>query len=205
MMIIDPINLDPQDSAHLITDIVIPRPIAWISTVDEHGVFNLAPFSAYGMISTKPMVVGFSVFTTRDGKKKDTIKNIESTKEFVVNIVTEDLAEAMNITSASYPNDVSEFEKAKLIPKKADIVKAPMVAESPVNMECRVLQILEFGEMPTIFKFVIGEVLRAHISDDFYDNQNGRVIGIRPIARMGGEQDLYCRSQDTFEMKRPTL
>ncbi len=204
-MRIDPTNLTQQDSSHLLTDIVVPRPIAWVSTVDERSIFNLAPFSAYGMVSTKPMIVGFSVSSKRDGQKKDTLRNIESTKEFVINVATEDLAEAMNATSAPYPSDVSEFEKAGLTPKKADFVKAPMVAESPVNMECRVLQILEFGKAPITTSLIIGEVLQVHVTDDLYDKLNRRVSGLKAVARLGGDGDLYCHTWDTFQMKRPSI
>ena len=204
-MKIDPANLNQQDSSHLLTDIVIPRPIAWVSTVDNRGIQNLAPFSAYGMICSKPMVVGFSVSTKRDGQKKDTLRNCELTREFVVNIVTEELAQAMNQTSAPYPPEVSEFKEAKLTPIKADLVKPALVAESPVNMECRVLQIIEFGKVPTMYSCIIGEVLRVHVQDKFYNKRTKRVSGLRAIGRLGGEQDLYCRGQDTFEMKRPAL
>ncbi len=204
-MKIDPGGLNQQDSSHLLTDIMIPRPIAWVSTVDEHDIFNLAPFSAYGMISTRPMVVGFSVGIKRDGQKKDTLRNIELTREFVINVVTKDLAEKMNITSAPYSSDASEFEKAGLTPIRADIVKAPMVAESPVNMECRVIQIIEFGKPLPSYSLIIGEVLHVHIRDEFYNSQTKRVSGLRAIARLGGEGDLYCLGQDTFEMKRPSL
>ncbi|MBM2824806.1 MAG: flavin reductase domain protein, FMN-binding [Dehalococcoidales bacterium] len=203
-MKIDPRSLTQQDSSHLLTDIVVPRPIAWVSTVDKRGIFNLAPFSAYGMISTKPMVVGFSVGSNRDGQKKDTLRNIESTREFVINVVTEEMAEAMNTTSAPYPSEVSEFEKAGLTPLKAELVKAPMVAESPVNMECRVLQILEFGKDPP-YSLIIGEVLRVHVADECYDKVNKRVSGLKAVARLGGDGDLYCRTRDTFQMKRPSL
>jgi flavin reductase (DIM6/NTAB) family NADH-FMN oxidoreductase RutF len=151
------------------------------------------------------MVVGFSITTYRDGRKKDTLNNIEAMKEFVVNLVTGELAEKMNITAAGYPPEVSEFEKAGLMPVKADLVKPPLVGESPLNMECRVLQILEFGQMPTVYSFIIGEVLRVHIKDAFYNKTSKRVSGLRAIGRLGGEQDLYCRGLDTFEMKRPTL
>ena len=154
-MKIDTNDLALQDSSHLLTDIVVPRPIAWISTVDENGVFNLAPFSCYGLVSGLPMVVGFSVGSYRDGQKKDTLRNIELTKEFVINVVTEPLASAMNVTSASYPREVSEFVKAGLTPIKADIVNAPMVVESPVKMECRVIQIIEFGKTPVTNTFIL--------------------------------------------------
>ncbi len=204
-MKINPEDLTRQESSHLLTDIDIPRPIAWVSTVGEHGVHNLAPFSANGMVATRPMVVGFSVGMTRDGQKKDTLRNVEITKEFVVNVVTGDLAEKMNITSAPYPGDVNEFEKAGLTQVKADIVKAPMVAESPVNMECRVTQIIEFGKPSPSYCLILGEVLRVHIRDEYSNNQTQRIFELRAIARLGGEGDLYCLGQDTFEMKRPIL
>ena len=126
-MKIDTNDLALQDSSHLLTDIVVPRPIAWVSTVDENGVFNLAPFSCYGLVSGLPMVVGFSVGSYRDGQKKDTLRNIELNKDFVVNVVTETLAPAMNVTASPYHREVSEFVMAKLTPTKADIVNAPMV------------------------------------------------------------------------------
>jgi len=204
-MKIDPKNLNQQDSHHLLTELVIPRPIAWVSTVDGQGIFNLAPFSAYGMVSSRPMVVSFSVGIKRDGQKKDTLTNVELTGEFVVNVVTKDLAEKMNITSAPYPSDVNEFEKAKLTAVAADFVKAPMVAESPVNMECRVIQSLNIGKPSPSCSLIIGEVLCIHIRDEFYDSQTKLVSGLRAIARLGGERDLYCLGQDTFEMNRPTL
>ena len=204
-MKINPTKLTLQDSHHLLTDIVVPRPIAWVSTVDERGIFNLAPFSAYGMVSSKPMVVCFSFSLKRDGQKKDTLKNVESTKEFVINLVTEDQAEAMNTTSAPYSSDVNEFEKARLTPIEAELVKAPMVAESPINMECRVLQILEFGQAPTLYNLVIGEILLIHVADELYDKQSGRISGLKAVGRLGGDGDIYCRIRDSFQMKRPTL
>jgi flavin reductase (DIM6/NTAB) family NADH-FMN oxidoreductase RutF len=201
----DPKNLKHQSLSHLLTDIVVPRPIAWVSTVSDKGIYNLAPFSAYAMVGTNPMVVCLTVNTNRDGKKKDTILNLELTKEFVISVVTEDLAEAMNKTSAPYPRDVSEYEKAGLTPIKADIVKAPMVGESPINMECSVLQILEFGKTPIISDLVIGEVLLVHIADELFDTKTGRISGLKAVGRLGGDGDLYCRTRDTFQMKRPTL
>ena len=204
-MKIDTNDLALQDSSHLLTDIVVPRPIAWVSTVDENGVFNLAPFSCYGLVSGLPMVVGFSVGSYRDGQKKDTLRNIELNKDFVVNVVTETLAPAMNVTAAPYPREISEFVMAKLTPIKADIVNAPMVGESPVSMECRVIQIIEFGKAPVTNSLIIGSVLKVHIADEFWNKSTRRVEGLRLIARLGGEGDTYCLTEDTFQMKRPTI
>jgi flavin reductase (DIM6/NTAB) family NADH-FMN oxidoreductase RutF len=127
------------------------------------------------------------------------------TKEFVINVVTEDLAEAMNKTSALYPRDVSEYEEVGLTPVKADMVKAPMVGESPINMECSALQILEFGQAPTISNLVIGEILLIHVADELYNKQSGRISGLKAVGRLGGDGDIYCRTRDSFQMKRPTL
>ena len=202
-MKIDVANLDQRSSHRLMVGAVVPRPIAWVSTVGEDGVFNLAPFSAYAMVSMKPALVGFCVAITRDGRKKDTLKNIESTKEFVINVVDETLAEAMNVTAATYPSDVDEFKEARLTPVKADLVKAPMVAESPINLECRLTQVLEFGEAPRTNSFIIGEVLRVHVKDELYANEEIQMSQLKAIGRLGGGGDLYCRTSDSFEMKRP--
>lgn len=201
----DPKSLKQQDLYYLLSDIVVPRPIAWISTVSDLGISNLAPFSAYAMVSAKPPLVCFSVMTTRDGRKKDTILNIETTKEFVISVVTEDLAEVMNLTSAPYPRDVSEYEKVGLTPVKADLVKAHMVGESPINMECRAIHILEFGQAPALANLVIGEILLIHVADELYDRKSRRISGLKAIGRLGGDGDIYCRTRDTFQMKRPTL
>ena len=196
-------NLNWRESHNLLADAVVPRPIAWISTVDENGIFNLAPFSFYAAVSVKPALLGVEIGTNRYGQKKDTLVNIECSKEFVVNLVTEGLAEAMNVTGTPYPSDVDEFKEVGLTPVKADLVKAPMVAESPINMECRLLQILEFGEAPQKAHLVIGEVLRMHVKDELYVDGVIRMDKLKVIARLGGEPDLYCRTTDTFKMKRP--
>lgn len=203
-MKIDLANLNQRDSHHLMVDAVVPRPIAWVATVSEDGVFNLAPYSAYCLVSLKPAMVGFCVAATRDGRKKDTLRNIESTKEFVINVVDETLAEAMNATSGPYPSDVDEFKEAGLTPVKADLVRAPVVAESPINLECRLTQILEFGEAPLTNSFIIGEVLRVHVRDELYANGQIQMSKLKAIGRLGGGGDLYCRTSDSFEMTRPT-
>ena len=141
-MKINPKNISAREAFHVFVGVITPRPIAWVSTVDNRGRNNLAPFSMYSMLSTVPAIVGFGVSAYRDGQKKDTIRNIEANKEFVINIVTEDLAEAMNLTSIPFPPEVSEFDKAGMIPVRSDMVAPPRVGQSPVSMEYRVLQIL---------------------------------------------------------------
>jgi len=200
-MKIDPIGLDYQASHALLSSAIVPRPIAFVSTVGDDGIFNLAPFSFFAPLCIKPPIVGFNVSSKRDGGRKDTIINIESTKEFVVNVVDEALAEPMNQSSDEYPSHIDEFREVGLTPETADLVKAPMVAESPVKMECRLLQILEFGEAPRKTSFVIGEVLRVHVKDELYADGEIKITTWKPVARLGAE--LYCPVSDIFEMKRP--
>jgi len=200
-MKIDPRDLDYPDMHHLLMSTIVPRPIAWVSTIGEDGIFNLAPFSGFAAMGMKPPRVHINVGWTRDGQKKDTLVNIEFSKDFVVNVVTEALAEAMNQSAAEYPSDVDEFKEAGVTPVKADIVKSPMVAESPVNMECQLVQILEFGELPRRTSVVIGEIVRVHVKDELYANGELQISDLKVVGRLGG--DLYCRITDIFEMKRP--
>ena len=194
-------GLDYRETYKLLVSTIVPRPIAWVSTVDERGIFNLAPFSAFCPVSMKPAMVGFSVGAGRDGKMKDTLRNIEATQEFVVSMVTEGLAEPMNISSALFPADVDEFKEAGMTPVPADLVGAPLVAESPINLECRLNQILKFGQAPRINSFIIGEIVLFHIRDELYADGEVQMPKLKAIARLGG--DFYCRTRDTFEMKRP--
>jgi len=194
-------DLSYQDTYELLVCSIVPRPIAWVSTVDEQGIFNLAPFSAYGMVSMKPAMIGFCVAAGREGQIKDTLRNIKSTNQFAINIVTENLAEPMNLTSALLPADIDEFKEAGLTPGQADLIKAPIVTESPINFECRLDQILAFGEAPRISNFIIGEILLLHIIDELYGDGEIQVSKINTIGRLGG--DLYCRTTDSFKMMRP--
>lgn len=196
-------DLDWRESHELMVGAVSPRPIALISTVGENGVFNVAPYSLYGIASVKPAIVfiGISV-KIRTKQKKDTIKNIEFSKDFVINVVDEALAKPMNQSSADYPSDVSEFDATGLTPVKSDHVKAPRVMESPINMECRLRQILQFGEFPRSTDVVIGEVIQVHIRDDLWVNGAIQASGLKAIARLG--EELFCRTTDIFEMKRPS-
>ena len=202
-MKIDPNSLSGRDVHHLLVGAIVPRPIAWVSTVDKFGRHNLAPFSTYTLMSSRPAVLGFGIGNRREGKKKDTLQNIEDTKEFAVNLVSEELAEAMNLTSADFPWGVSEFEKAELSVEKADLVRAPLVAPSPLKMECRLLRILKFGQRPRNSHFVIGEILRVHVRDGLYIDGHIDPRQLKAIGRLGGGGDLYCRIGDTFELKRP--
>ncbi|MCK5553618.1 MAG: flavin reductase family protein [Deltaproteobacteria bacterium] len=199
-MEINPRDLNTKDSHELFVSGILPRPIAFVSTVGEDGVFNLAAFSCFTMVGFKPALVCFHAGLKRDGVKKDTVVNIEFSRDFAVNIVDEALAEAMNQASAEYPSDVDEFKEVGLTPVKSELVRAPRVAESPVSMECKLTQILESGEAAAGGHIIIGEVVRVHIKDELWAGDQIDVSKLKPIGRLGG--DLYCRITDIFEMKR---
>ena len=163
---------------------------------------NLAPFSFYNAFGANPPVVVFSPTLRRDGSRKDTLLNLQAVPEFVLNAAVEDLAEPMNMTAKELPYGQSEAEYAGLTLAPSAKVRPPRVAESPVHLECRVLQLIPIGDGPIAANLVIGEVLLIDIDESVLDAQ-GQVDPrkLRTIARLGG--DHYCRSTDLFEMKRP--
>ena len=197
---------NPTAMYKLLIGCVVPRPIAWVSSVDAHGVPNLAPFSYFMAITHDPPTIAFSasprgVEVAGVRGKKDTLSNVEVTREFVVNVVDDALAEAMNVTSGDYPPGVDEFAQAGLTPLPSVQVKAPRVAAAPINMECRLVQILPVGNLP--HHLVIGEIVHLHLRDDVYDAASGRIDmrRLRPVGRLAGQ--MYTHVHDIFEMKRP--
>lgn len=200
-MIIDPAKLDWKGAHELLVSAVLPRPIAFISTIGVDGIYNLAPYSFFIPMSIQPAIVGIGFGWKRDGTKKDTLANIEYSKDFVVNIVTDELAQAMNQSSKEFPSSVDEFKEVKLTPVKSEVVKSPRLAESPINMECRLRQILEFGGRPRLNSFVIGEIVRVHVRDDLWVHDSIQAQKLKIVGRMN--EDLYVRTTDIFEMKRP--
>ncbi len=202
-MQIDVANAKVVDVYHALTDVVTPRPIAWVSSVDMQGRVNLAPFSFFNAFSANPPVVVFSPTRRRDASRKDTLCNIEATGEFVLNSAVETLATQINLSSAELPPGQSEVELTGLTLSPSVRVKPPRIAEAPVHMECKLRQIIPLGDGPIAGNLVIGEVVLIDIADDLLDDR-GRVDPrkLRTIARLGA--DWYCRSVDLFEMKRPT-
>lgn len=201
-MDLDPASLSHTDSYQLLISGIVPRPIAWVSTVAEDGVLNLAPFSFFTGICGKPPTICFSVLRRR-GEKKDTLRNIEATGEFVINVVSERFAQAMNQTAAEYPPEVDEFAAAGLTPVASDRVRPPRVGESLISMECKLVEVRQYGEMPYASSLVIGEVVLFHLSDEVYRDGVVDFAALGAVGRMG--RDLYCRTGDLFEMKRPRL
>ena len=198
-----PNRLEKIESYNLFVSSILPRPIALVSTVGLDGTSNVAPYSNFMSLCVKPFLVCIGIGYMRDGKKKDTLRNIEATKEFVVNIVDETLSEAMNKCSAEYASDVSEFDEAGLTAVPCDLVKVPKVAESPVSMECKLVQVLEFGERPTGNCAAIGEVVLFHVKDELWTGKDIDGVGLKAVGRLGG--NFYCRTTDRFAMRRPLL
>jgi flavin reductase (DIM6/NTAB) family NADH-FMN oxidoreductase RutF len=200
-MMVDPAERDSRHIYKLMVGAIVPRPIAFVSTVDANGIRNLAPFSFFTGISANPPVICFSPMVRPDGSLKDTLRNIEAVKEFVVNVVSEELAEKMNICSADFPPEVDEFAISGLTPVASDLVKPPRVKESHLSMECRLIQIVDVSRKPMGGSLVLGEVLRFHIDADIFDDDKIDPDKLHPIGRMGGS--TYTRTTDRFDMVRP--
>ena len=197
-------QIDPRSFGNfyrVLTGVVVPRPIAFVSTVSADGVANLAPFSFFNAVAPDPPTVIFSSSRHAGRKDKDTLTNVEATGEFVVNVVVDDIAEAMNRTAAEYPSEANEFAIAGLTEAPSSIVKAPRVAESPVNMECRLNRVIDIGEGDHQHGLVIGEVVLLHIRDDLIDGHRINHQRLKPTGRLAGS--MYCHTADTFEMVRP--
>lgn len=182
-MLVEPDGLDAKALYRLMISIVVPRPIAWTSTISAAGVLNAAPFSYFQALSSKPPMVMISVGRRRGGEAKDTRSNIEATREFVVNLVSEGTGVRMVRTSVDYPPEVSEFAEAGLTPVPSTKVRPPRIGESAVSLECRLDRVLDVGASGVC----IGEVLAFHIRDDVLA-ADGTVDPwkLRPLARLGG-------------------
>jgi flavin reductase (DIM6/NTAB) family NADH-FMN oxidoreductase RutF len=205
MLTLDPANCEPKDIYKLLTGIVVPRPIALVSTVDRAGVANLAPFSFFNAVGSNPPTLLFCpvVRAASPGRdmRKDTLRNVEETGEFVVNIISDTIAEAANITSSDVPPDVDEFVLSGLTPIASDVVRAARVAESPAQMECKLLQVIYTSHEPGGGVIVLGEILRFHVREDIFDNFRVDPAGLDAVGRMAG--NFWVRTRDRVELIRP--
>jgi flavin reductase (DIM6/NTAB) family NADH-FMN oxidoreductase RutF len=181
---------------------VQPRPIAFVSSISEGGHLNLAPFSFFMVGGSNPPSVAFSPGLNSRGPK-DTLRNVLETGEFVINLVHRGMAESMNLTSKGYPHGVSEWDISGLTPLPSIRVKPPRVAESLVQFECRLHQVVSHGDGPGAARYVIGEVITAHLSPDLWDGEKVIEDLVRPVARMGGPNYLDTAALEIFEMDRP--
>jgi flavin reductase (DIM6/NTAB) family NADH-FMN oxidoreductase RutF len=201
-LIFDPASSAPRDTYKLMTGIIVPRPIAFVSTLSADGVLNLAPFSFFTGVSANPPVICFSpMIRGSDGKRKDTLNNIEATGEFVVNVVSEDFVAKMSICSAECAPEVDEFALSGLTPIPSDLVKPPRVKESRVHMECRLAQIVHVSPKPLGGSIVLGEILRFHVDPEIVDNLAIDFDKLAAVGRMGGP--TYTRTTDRFNLERP--
>ncbi len=203
--IIHPEFNDFLSNYKLLIGSVLPRPIAFVSTISESGVLNLAPFSFFTAISANPPIICFApMLRFGDAKPKDTLVNIQATGEFVVNVVTEDIIEAMNEAAPEFPEEVNEFEKAGLTPEASLNVRSPRVQESPVNLECKLLKVEHYGHREAGGgSLVIGEVLTFNVREDLLRNGKIDTALLKPVARLAGPE--YTTIAGRFSLKRKTL
>ncbi|HVC90767.1 MAG TPA: flavin reductase family protein [Acidobacteriaceae bacterium] len=206
MTTLDPSRQNPLDIYKLLVGAVVPRPIAFVSSMDAEGVRNLAPFSFFTVASANPPIVCFCPMMRGAAGKglqptKDTLRNVIATREFVVNTVSEEFAAQMNACSAELPPDVDEFLVSGLTPLASDLVRPPRVAESHVQMECRLQQVVHVSAEPLGGSLVLGEVLRFHVRESLLDNFRIDPDKLHAIGRMAGS--TYTRTRDRFDMERP--
>jgi len=201
-MIVDPASTDYLSVYKLLIGSVVPRPIAFVSTVSPEGAFNVAPFSFFTVASANPPVLVFNVGRrSNPNPRKDTLRNITTAREFVVNVVSEEIGQKMNLCAGDYPPEVDEFQVSGLTPIPSDLVKAPRVAESHINMECRLLYTIELSALTTGGNLVLGEVIRFHIDDAYFNDYRIDPDKLQAIGRMAGNS--YTRTLDRFDMIRP--
>jgi len=181
----------------------VPRPVAWVSTVNGANLPNLAPFSYFNGICSNPPALLFCPVNHADGREKDTLRNIREIGDFVVNIATESLVSAVNHTAAEYPSHISEFTAAGLTALPSVVVRSPRVAESPIQLECRLMQIVDVGNGGNSGHVVIGRIVYGHYDSAVY--QDGRVLldALKPIARLAGT--TYSPVRETFDLPRPVV
>ncbi len=200
-MLFDFGKIPPREGYKLLVSTVTPRPIAWITSLNAAGQLNAAPFSFFNVFAGNPPVVGIGISSHEPGRPKDTRRNIRETKEFVVNLVSEDTAEAMNVTAIEFEPEVNEIPEAELETIPSVHVKPPRIAASPVSMECALMQIVELGSDNGL---VLGRVLAMHVRDDLVLDPAKHYIDtprLKLIGRMHGT-GWYARTSDLFQMDR---
>ena len=205
MLHIDPRAHAARDVYKLMTGLIVPRPIALVSTVDGTGIANVAPFSFFCGVGSVPPTVLFCPALHRahpdPALRKDTLRNVEETGEFVVNVVSESIAEAANLAAADVPPEVDEFALTGLTPLASEMVRAPRVAESPAQMECRLLQVIYTSREPGAGVIVLGEIVRFHVREDLVENFRVDPEGLDAVGRMAG--NTWVRTRDRIELIRP--
>jgi len=211
MLSLNPADCETRQIYKLMTGIIVPRPIALVSTIDRMGVSNLAPFSFFSGVGSNPPTVLFcptlraaspSGPEDKHDHRKDTLRNVEETGEFVVNLVSEAIAPGANAAASEVPPDVDEFVLSGLTPVASEAVRPPRVAESPAQMECKLLQVIYTSHEPGGGVVVLGEIVRIHVRGDLVDNFRVDPAGLDAVGRMAG--NTWSRTRDRIELIRPT-
>jgi flavin reductase (DIM6/NTAB) family NADH-FMN oxidoreductase RutF len=206
MLSLNPADYEARQVYKLMTGIIVPRPIALVSTIDGEGIANLAPFSFFSGVGSVPPTILFCPAlrpgeSAEAGHRKDTLRNVEETGEFVVNVVSEAIAARTNATAAEVPPEVNEFELAGLTPVASEAVRPPRVGESPAQMECRLLQVIYTGHAPGSGVVVLGEVVRFHVREDLMEDFRVDPAGLDAVGRMAGT--TWVRTRDRIDLVRP--
>lgn len=199
MVDVDLRDIDTKNAYKLMTGSIVPRPIAWISTVDSAGERNLAPFSFFTVASRNPPMLCVSIgpgVGEREGTVKDTLENIRSQKQFVINIVTSALGNEMQKSSINFPSDVDEFKAAGLTAVESTSIRPPRVGEAPISFELELDRVIELGSD----YLILGKVVYYHIQDDYYlGDYKVDLEKLRPLGRLAGN---YSEIQDLFSLPR---
>lgn len=200
---VDPAQVSAREAYALLLNCVAPRPIAFVSTMSPEGNFNLAPFSFFTAGGANPPSVVFSPTANRSGAPKDTLRNVQATGEYVINVVTYAMREGMNEASPEYPYGVSEWDKTGFTQAPSTHIRPPRVLESPLSMECKLFQVVPHGSGPLAASYVIGEVVGFHIAESLLDGPSIDPRRVEYIARMSGDWYARANAAGMFEMPRP--
>ena len=202
-MIFDPAEAEIRATYRLMVQLITPRPIAWVSSISKEGVTNLAPYSFFNGIGANPPSLLFCPVNRRDGSQKDSLLNVLDTKEFVVNIVSAANAKTMNLTSADYAPEVSEFDALEIETVESKIVTPPRVAASHAQFECKLLKHIELASGPAGANVVIGEIVMIHVDDAIVEDGIIDAAQLDNVGRLGGKS--YTKTTDRFELDRPPV
>ncbi|MBX3095641.1 MAG: flavin reductase family protein [Fimbriimonadaceae bacterium] len=198
----DPQQMSPGQIYDLLANLIVPRPIAFVSTMSNAGARNVAPFSYFMLGGIAPPSLCFSPVRGRNGERKETLVNIEETREFVVNLVDRNMVEGMNVAAGEYPGEVDKWELSGFTEVESERVRPARVLESPASFECRLHQIVSHGDGPGSTAYVIGEVLLAHVRPDLVSAAQG-AGGFLPVARLGGQDYFDLAACGTFSLQCP--
>ncbi|CAN8139121.1 flavin reductase family protein [Thiomicrorhabdus sp. 6S2-11] len=196
-------DLAAPEKYQLLVNGVVPRPIAWVSTLSEQGISNLSPYSFFSVASVNPPVLTITQVPARNRPHKDTMLNLLATKECVVNVVTEDTAELMNDSCADYPHDTSEIEQLNIETSVSELVKVPGVAAAKMRFECKLRDTVSISDEPAGGTLILLDVLGIYVADELVEDQKIQGAALKAVGKLGGNG--YCKLDSTFEMERPTL